>query len=121
MVKLNRNLIRDKIHACWIGKNIGGTIGTPYEGRRELLDITGFNSPKGEPLPNDDLDLQLVWLCALEEMGPQHLTCKELAEYWLSYIPPYWNEYGVGKTNVLGGMLAPMSGEFDNLKWKHSN
>ncbi|MBP3301117.1 MAG: ADP-ribosylglycohydrolase family protein [Clostridia bacterium] len=121
MVKLNRDLIRDKIHACWIGKNIGGTIGAPYEGKRELMDVQGFSTQKGEPLPNDDLDLQLVWLCALEEMGPQRLTCKELAEYWVSYIPPYWNEYGVGKTNVMGGMLAPMSGEFDNLKWKHSN
>lgn len=120
-VKLNRDLIRDKIHACWIGKNIGGTIGTPYEGRRELLDVKGFASRPGEPLPNDDLDLQLVWLCALEEVGAQRLTCKELAEYWLSYIPPYWNEYGVGKTNLQGGLLAPMSGEFENSKWKHSN
>ena len=121
MLKMNRNLIRDKIHACWLGKNIGGTIGTPYEGRRELLDVKGFASRKGEPLPNDDLDLQLVWLCALEEMGPQRLTCRELAEYWVSYIPPYWNEYGIGKANVLGGILPPLSGEFENEKWKHSN
>lgn len=121
MIKMNRDLIRDKIHACWIGKNIGGTIGTPYEGRRELLDVKGFVSRKGEPLPNDDLDLQLIWLCALEEAGPHRLTCKELAEYWLSYIPPCWNEYGVGKANIQGGWLPPMSGEFDNLKWKHSN
>ena len=121
MVKMNREQIRDKIYACWIGKNIGGTIGAPYEGRRELLDVKGFASQKGEPLPNDDLDLQLIWLCALEEIGPHRLTCKELAEYWLSYIPPYWNEYGVGKANVQGGWLPPMSGEFDNLKWKHSN
>jgi len=121
MVKMNRDQIRDKIHACWIGKNIGGTIGTPYEGRQELLEVTGFASRKGEPLPNDDLDLQLVWLCALEEVGPHRLTCKELGEYWLSYIPPYWNEYGVGKANMQGGILPPMSGEFENDKWKHSN
>ena len=59
MVKLNKNTIQDKIHACWIGKNIGGTIGGPYEGRREILDIKGFTTKKGSPLPNDDLDLQL--------------------------------------------------------------
>lgn len=121
MVKLNRELIRDKIHACWIGKNIGGTIGAPFEGRRELVDVNGFTSQKGEPLPNDDLDLQLIWLCALEEVGPQRLTCRELSEYWLSYVSPYWNEYGVGKANVMGGLPAPLSGEYDNLKWKHSN
>jgi len=121
MVKFNRDTIKDKIHACWIGKNIGGTIGTPFEGRAELLDIKGFTTKKGEPLPNDDLDLQLIWLCALEEMGPNRLTCKELSEYWLSYISPYWNEYGVGKANVLAGIHAPLSGEFENKQWKHSN
>ena len=68
MVKLNKNTIQDKIHACWIGKNIGGTIGGPYEGRREILDIKGFTTKKGSPLPNDDLDLQLVWLKAMEEL-----------------------------------------------------
>ncbi len=120
-VYLNRETIRNKILGCWIGKNIGGTVGAPYEGKRELLEVTGFASRKGEPLPNDDLDLQLIWLCALEELGPQRLTCRELAEYWVSYIPPYWNEYGVGKANVAGGILAPMSGEFENKKWKHSN
>ena len=28
----NRAELRDRIHACWIGKNIGGTMGAPYEG-----------------------------------------------------------------------------------------
>ena len=41
MVKFNRDTIKDKIHACWIGKNIGGTMGAPYEGKREFLDIKG--------------------------------------------------------------------------------
>ena len=47
MVKLNREMIRDKIYACWIGKNIGGTIGGPFEGKKEILDVTGFVSEKG--------------------------------------------------------------------------
>lgn len=62
MIKLNREELYDKINACWIGKNIGGTIGAPYEGKRELLNVTGFVTEAGKPLPNDDLDLQLVWL-----------------------------------------------------------
>lgn len=45
---------------------MGGTIGAPYEGKREVLDIKGFATKKGEVLPNDDLDLQLVWLHAVE-------------------------------------------------------
>ena len=59
-MKINFNTYKDKVEACWIGKNIAGTMGTPYEGRREILDVKGFVTEPGEPLPNDDLDLQLV-------------------------------------------------------------
>ena len=39
MVRLNRATMEDKIYACWLGKNIGGTIGGPFEGKKELLDV----------------------------------------------------------------------------------
>ncbi|HHY82594.1 MAG TPA: ADP-ribosylglycohydrolase family protein [Clostridiales bacterium] len=120
MIKLNKEALKDKIHACWIGKNIGGTIGTPYEGRRELLDVKGFSTPGGAPLPNDDLDLQLIWLLAMEEHGPYQLNAQILGEYWISYITPHWNEYGIGKCNMKAGLLPPVSGEYQN-HWKHSN
>ena len=120
-IKINREELRDKIYACWVGKNIGGTIGTPYEGRRDMLDIDGFTTAPGEPLPNDDLDLQLVWLIALEQVGPWNLTAAELSEYWLSLIPPSWNEYGICKANLHAGFLPPISGELENEAWKHSN
>ena len=119
-LKLNRENFTDKILGCWIGKNIGGTMGTPYEGMRTLNDIHGFNSPKGEPLPNDDLDLQLVWLKAMQDVGPRFLNANVLADYWLSQITPHWNEYGIGKTNLNLGFLPPMCGEFNNI-WKDSN
>jgi len=119
MIKLNRSVLKDKIHACWIGKNIGGTIGGPYEGRREILDVKGF-SKQGGALPNDDLDLELVWLLAMEEHGPYHLNAQVLGEYWISYIVPPWNEYGIGKCNMAAGLLPPLSGEYRN-NWKHSN
>lgn len=120
-VRFNREEIKDKILACWIGKNIGGTIGTPFEGTREILDVKGFTSPKGEPLPNDDLDLQLVWLTAMEQVGPHRLSAIDLSDYWISYIPPHWNEYGVGKSNLKLGLLPPLSGECSNAEWKNSN
>ncbi len=121
MTKLNKQELQDKIHACWVGKNIGGTMGTPYEGKREQLDITGYASAKGEPLPNDDLDLQLIWLCAMEEVGPYQLSARELGEYWVSYISPHWNEYGIGKSNLKRGLLPPFSGDYQNKKWRNSN
>ena len=120
-MKLNREILRDKILACFVGKNIGGTMGTPYEGRQEMLDITGFVTEPGEVLANDDLDLQLVWLYALEKEGPWKLSERVLSEYWLAYISPYWNEYGIGKANAQRGIAPPLSGELHNEAWKHSN
>ena len=121
MIKLNKKEYLDKLHACWLGKNIGGTMGAPYEGTRHFNDINGFATKSGEPMPNDDLDLQLVWLCALEEVGAERLDTNILAEFWLDWIPPHWNEYGICKTNLRLGLLPPMSGEVDNDKWKTSN
>ncbi len=121
MLKLSKEQYLDKLYACWIGKNIGGTLGTPYEGTCDFLDIKGFASPSGEPLPNDDLDLQLVWLFAMEEVGARSFSANVLAEYWMNCIPPHWNEYGVCKTNLSIGLLPPMSGEVDNDLWKTSN
>lgn len=121
MIYFDKQEIRDKIKACWIGKNIGGTIGGPYEGKTDIMDVKGFKTEAGTPLPNDDLDLQLVWLQALCEQGPQNINSKVLGEYWLSYIGPCWNEYGVCKANMQDGFLPPLSGAVNNAKWKNSN
>ncbi len=119
-LKLNKDLYRDKVYACWIGKNIGGTMGTPFEGFRQINNITGFTTPPGVVLPNDDLDLQLIWLYALEQNGPNAINASMLGEHWISYITPHWNEYGLGKANMKRGLPAPMSGDYDN-DWCHSN
>ena len=119
-MKLNLESYRDKVYACWIGKNIGGTMGTPYEGKRMTHDIKGFASEPGAPLPNDDLDLQLVWLLAMEKFGPAGVNAAILSDYWAQAIVPYWNEYGLGKVNARRGLLPPMSGDYNN-NWKDSN
>ncbi len=119
-MKLNFNEYKDKVYACWVGKNIGGTMGTPYEGRREAQNITGFVTEPNVILPNDDLDLQLVWLHAVESVGPYGLDSKKLGEFWLSYITPFWNEYGIGKVNMKRGLVPPLSGDYENT-WSHSN
>jgi ADP-ribosylglycohydrolase len=120
VVTINRNELKNRIYGCWLGKNIGGTLGGPYEGRREILNVTGFVTPQGEPLPNDDLDLQLIWLKAVQERGPLGVTSAVLGEYWLNYIPPPWNEYGISKCNQRAGLPPPLSGMYDN-PWKDSN
>ena len=83
-IRFNKDQLRDKIYACWIGKNIGGTMGTPYEGRQQINDIQGFATEKGVVLPNDDLDLQLVWLRAMDEMGPENVNSKVLESFGIA-------------------------------------
>ena len=43
-----------------LGKNIGGTLGMPFEGKRDLNNVTFYTHLKdGQAAPNDDIDLPL--------------------------------------------------------------
>ena len=120
-IYINENDFYDKVYACWLGKNIGGTLGMPFEGDTNVHDITFYTKLKeGEPAANDDLDLQILWLKAMQE-NDAHVDAFTLGEYWLKYVPVNWNEYGVGKANMRAGLKPPVSGEFNNDKWKYSN
>lgn len=69
---------RRRMLGCWIGKNIGGTLGMPMEWSRQPNDVTYYtHKMTGEPLPNDDLDIQVLWLLALEDKGLD-IDCKVL-------------------------------------------
>lgn len=119
---INLERFRDQVLGCWTGKNIGGTLGAPFEGRREMQNVSFYAQDlAGEPAPNDDLDLQLIWLLAVEEQGVWKLNERMLAEYWMNYIVAPWNEYGVGKTNIANGVMPPLSGACNNERWKFSN
>jgi hypothetical protein len=51
-----------------VRENIGGTLGMPFEAKTDVNNIS-FNTKimEGEPTANDDLDLQILWLKAMEE------------------------------------------------------
>jgi ADP-ribosylglycohydrolase len=119
-MKLNQDDYRDKVLGCWLGKNVGGTLGAPFEWRRQINDVSFYTQKNlnGQPMPNDDLDIQLLWLCALEEKGLD-VTAHRLAEYWCLYVTPHWCEYGTAKINMRQGLQPPLSGTFHNA-YKHS-
>lgn len=71
-MKLNFNEYKDKVYACWTGKNIGGTIGGPYEGKREVLDVKGFATKSGEPLR------MTILICNLYGYMPLSLRVQEI-------------------------------------------
>ena len=101
---INRDEYIDKVLGCWTGKNIGGTLGAPMEGSRELYNLDFYMQDlKGAPAPNDDLDLQLVWLKAIEDHGIYAVNEQLLGEYWLRFISGPWNEYGICKFNMVNG------------------
>jgi ADP-ribosylglycohydrolase len=119
-MKLNQNDYREKVLGCWLGKNVGGTLGAPFEWRRQVNNVTFYTQKdlNGQPMPNDDLDIQLLWLCMLEEKGID-TNAHRLAEYWCLYVTPHWAEYGTAKTNMRQGLQPPLSGTFNNV-YKHS-
>ena len=105
---------REKVRGCWVGKNIGGVFGEPYEVKRQWNDVTFYSQDLSMgPPPNDDLDLQIVWLAAVERYNRQ-VNCSILGDYWLNFVTPNWVEYGMGKANMRAGMAPPISGALDN-------
>ena len=105
---------RDKVYACWLGKNIGGTLGAPYECRKTIQTLDFYDPLPDKSAPNDDLDLQLAWLKCLEDRGIE-ITCGDLADYWVKCLSSYpWNEYGFCRRNLGRGLRPPISGCFEN-------
>jgi len=113
-MQLTFEQLTDKIRGCWQGKNIGGVLGAPFEAKRGTFDVTFYTQDLSSgPPPNDDLDLQLVWLHAVEKFG-RKVDSSILGDYWLSFITPDWVEYGSGKANMRAGMQPPLAGHVSN-------
>lgn len=104
----------DKVRACWLGKNIGGTLGAPFEAYRCAMDLEYYTHDitKGA-IPNDDLDLQLVWLNAAEKYKTA-VDSEILSSFWVMDVTAYWSEYGAGMNNLDFGILPPGSGNYQN-------
>ena len=116
MIDLNGSNFYDKVYGCWLGKNCGGTLGAPLEkglGEPEPFDVWWYPSIKEGGIPNDDLEMQLVWLRAFQEHGV-NLEARHLAQYWLNHIGYNWDEYGWARMNLRLGLLPPVSGNYNN-------
>ena len=103
----------DKVYGCWIGKCVGGTIGAPFEGAKELFDFEYDPAVAANMLPNDDLDLQVLWLAVLEEKGV-HFTSDDLAEAFFTKCPYAPGEYAIFKKNYARGLRPPVTGWYNN-------
>lgn len=115
-IRLDPSIYRDKMLGCWLGKNVGGTLGGPLEekfGRDEMFNVSWYPELPEGGIPNDDLELQLLFFQALQDIGPG-LTARHLADYWLNCVCYNFDEYGLSKTNLVKGLIPPVSGWHNN-------
>ena len=103
----------DKVYGCWIGKCVSGTIGAPYEGYKGIMSIKYDPILIKDMLPNDDLDLQILWLEVLEKKGTA-FTSEDLADIFAEKCPYSPGEYAIFKKNYALGIMPPLSGKYNN-------
>ena len=68
----------DAVYGGWLGKCIGGAIGAMQENNKGLLDYTIDNVFPAEIPPNDDLDLQVLWLQEVLEKKGTSFTSEDI-------------------------------------------
>jgi len=106
---------RKQIHACWYGKAIGGTLGGPVEGEPGPLSLTFYDPVPETALPNDDLDLQVVWLHHIRCNQYRQITPEIFAEAWQKHVLFPFDEYAVARRNYELGITGPAQGATDNV------
>jgi ADP-ribosylglycohydrolase len=116
-MKLSYDRYFDQVLGGWLGKSMGGAIGARFEGNKGWIEVSPQDMFPAEIPPNDDLDLQVLWLKVLEEKGAA-LTADDLAAAWLEGCWYPFNEYGIFRRNWRLGIHPPVSGSFTNQHWE---
>ena len=98
--------IRKKILGCWLGKTVGGVLGTPWESDPRTHALTWYDPMPDQALPNDDLELQILWLNVIEEIGLD-FDADDLAAAFLAHVPYNPGEYAYFKRNYRRGIHPP--------------
>jgi hypothetical protein len=110
---------RDKVLGGWNGKCIGGTVGARCEAYKGPMAYDFERLKPPEIVPNDDLDVSVMWLHTMEQKGI-HLTPDDLAEAWMRHCFFAMNEFGFFKQSMRRGLRPPLSGRFNNAYFRES-
>ena len=108
------NDFRAKVSGCWLGKSAGGTLGMPFEGYPGMNNLTYYDPVPTVAIPNDDLELQVMYAAALDRMPEIKVNREILADIWLKHNAYYCDEYAVAICNLRRGIRPPYSGKYDN-------
>lgn len=110
----------DKVHGGWIGKCIGGAIGALQENNKSLMNYTVSNVFPAKIPPNDDLDLQVLYLQEVLEKTGARITSRGIGEAFKTYNLCLANEYSVAIKNMELGIYPPWSGRYNNPYFQNS-
>lgn len=105
---------RERVMGCWLGKAVGGTLGQTFEGLEGPLDADFYHPVPQEMVPNDDLDLQVLYACVIDKLSEPVVDRHVIAQAWADHVEFPWNEYGVAMRNQAEGLVPPFTGSFDN-------
>ena len=103
----------DKVYGCFLGKTVAGTMGAPYEGIKMPLELQFKPEMINTMLPNDDLDLQVLWLDAVKKYG-EDFTSYDLQKVFCENCDYSPGEYAIMRKNYEKGIYPPESGRFCN-------
>ena len=103
----------NKIYGALLGKTVIGTLGAPFEGIKMPLNLHFSEEMINTMLPNDDLDLQVLWLDIVERHGPS-FTSLDLLKIFCERCPYDPGEYAILRKNYMRGIYPPLSGKFSN-------
>ena len=113
MKKLTYETYLDKVYGCFLGKTVIGTLGAPFEGIKMPLELPFSREMVDAMLPNDDLDLQVLWLDVVEKRG-ESFTSYDLHRAFCENCDYSPGEYAVMRKNYERGIYPPLSGEYSN-------
>lgn len=116
-LKISDNELRDKIKAGWLGKLVGGAVGTQLEGylTENIQEIYGVvDRYLREPETyNDDITYELVFLDVFRKKGI-NVTSIDIAEGWLELIMDGYSAEEIALNNLRRGVMPPQSGTLNN-------
>jgi hypothetical protein len=115
MITLTEAGYRDRVRGGWLGKLIGATVGGPSDGQKQTQATAGLPEAlsRSQVSLNEGIDLQLVWLRALQSFGPT-VTTEDLTGAWLRHAAHTHGEYPYARANFRRDVPPPISGGFDN-------
>ncbi|ANQ52603.1 ADP-ribosylglycohydrolase family protein [Flammeovirga sp. MY04] len=116
---LSKEEFYNKILGGWLGKCAGGILGAPIEGYKCFNDIELSDKLFETNFPNDDLDLQILWLDMVAKKGP-NVRRADYTWHWDNHVDFPWNEYGVATRNIKIGLDNPDTGKHNNPYWNES-